>query len=281
MKKMVRVWCAALACALSASAARCASTSAISVVLKMDEINYVAGERIRGVVDIKNLSPDVISVGSPDSKDRFFIEVFVSSDMEQLERGARRPFVAPFLLKSNEGQKLETFLADHYALREARRYMVRPVLVHAGKRYEGEYRSFDVVPGIKITEATQMFANRAGLSRVFSLVHWSRRGREHLFVTCRDEGASDRKWMSWDVGPMMRITKPVVSVLPGGEVVVLHRTGPDHFIRSEFWSMPDAVEFHSRILVNDPETAGQNRVKELYKDAGGVKPVSRPWWKFW
>ena len=259
----------------------CAATSSISVDLKLDEINYVAGERIRGVVDIKNLSPETVSVGYEGSPDRFFIEVFVSADLEQLERGVRRPFVAPFLLKSNEGQKLEVFLADHYPLRESRRYMARPVLVHGGIRYEGQYRSFDVVPGMKVAEATQMFGNRPGLSREFTLLHWTRSGREHLFVSCRDLGTSDRKWLTWDVGPLMRITKPLVSVLQGGEVIVLHRTGPDTFIRSEFWSMPDAVEFRSRESVQDPETAGQNRVKEMYRDKGGVKPVNRPWWKFW
>ena len=33
--------------------------------------------------------------------------------------------------------------------------------------------------------------------------------------------------------------------------------------------------------VQDPETAGQAKVQELYDSAGGVKPIDRPWWKFW
>lgn len=277
MKKML--WCLLAMTGLGAFAAL--DVSPISVDLKLDEIDYVVGERIRAVVDIKNMSPETISVGRATSKDRMFVEVYRASDMLELERTTDRPFVAPFRIDMNEGQKLETFLADHFALNEPRRYLARPVLVHGRKRYEGQYRAFDIVPGIRVTGAMQMFANREGLSREFELVRWSRQGREHLFLTARDGGTSSRKWRTTDVGVMMKITKPIVSILPGGEVVVLHRTGPDHFIRSEFWSLPDALEFHTRELVQDPDTVGQSRVQEMYDKQGGVKAAARPWWKFW
>jgi hypothetical protein len=278
MKERIQI--ALLAFGLAAAAVA-APISEISVDLRLDEIDYVSGERIRGVVDIKNMSPDSISVGRPASKDRLFVEVFRSSDMLQLERAREAPFVAPFRLDMNEGQKLEVFLADHYALREARRYMARPVLVHGSTRYEGQYRAFDVVPGIHVANALQMFSNKTGLSREFELVHWTRKGREHLFLSARDAGSGSRRWATTDVGAMMKLTKPTISILSGGEVVVLHRSGPDSFIRSEFWSLPDALEFRTRELVRDPETAGQSRVQEMYNKAGGVKAAPRPWWKFW
>ncbi len=257
------------------------NTPPLSVDLRLDEIDYVVGERVRGVIDVKNMSPETISVGRANSKDRLFVEVYRASDMLELERTSERAFVAAFRLEMNEGQKLEVFLADHFALGEPRRYLARPVLVHGKKRYEGQYRAFDMVPGMRVSGALQMFANREGLSRRFELVRWGRKGTEHLFLTARDEGTSARKWRTTDVGAMMKISKPTISILPSGEVVVIHRTGPDHFIRSEFWSLPDALEFHSRELVQDPETAGQNRVQEMYNKAGGVKAVERPWWKFW
>lgn len=258
-----------------------ADTSEISIDLKLDEMDYVSGERIRGVIDVQNMAPAPVSVGYRDSRDRLIVEVFRSSDMLQLERMSRHPFVASFLVRANEGQKLEVYLGDHYALREPSRYLARPVLIHAGMRYEGQYRAFDVVPGMASTSALQMFSNREGLSREFSLVHWMRRGREHLFLTAKDTGTSTKRWVSTDIGPMMKITKPTISIMPSGEVIVLHRSGPDQFVRSEFWSLPDALELRSRMSVQDPETAGQNRVQEMYKESGGVKATPRPWWKFW
>ena len=261
-------------------AAFSAETSEITVSLRLDFGDNVVGERIRGVVDVVNVSPETVSVGRADSRDRLFIEVF-RADRSQLQKISDSPQVSPFFLKSNEGQKLETFLADHYGLRSPGRYLAKPVLVHGGVRFEGQIRAFDVVPGMRIGGALQMFSNHEGLRREFDLLTWSRGGREHLFLAAKDSGTSDRKWMTIDLGELMKITKPTISIMPTGEVVVLHRVDPDNFIRSELWSVPDGIEFHRRELVQDPETAGTNRIRELYRGSGGVKPKERSWWKFW
>ena len=257
-----------------------AETSEIKVDLKLGGSDFVAGERIRGVVDIANPSPDKISVGYSNSEDRFFVEVFRASDLRQLPQANETPFVARFSLNSSEGQKLETFLADHYGLREPSRYLAKPVLVHGGVRYEGAMRAFDIVEGIKLTGALQLFKNRKGLQREFSVVHWPRNNTEHLFLKAVDSGTSSRKWQTRDLGPILRIENPSLSVMPNGEVVVLHRLNQDQFVRSEFWSLPDALEFRVREAVRDPETAGTARVRELYKE-DGIKPKENPWWKFW
>ena len=257
-----------------------AETAEIKVDLKLDGADFVSGERIRGVVDIANPSPDKISVGYSNSKDLFFVEVFRASDMRQLSRTAKRPFVDKFVLESSQGQKLETFVGDHYDLREPSRYLAKPVLVHGGTRYEGAPRAFDVVDGIRQVGAMQMFKNRPELKREFALVYWSRNHSEHLFLTAKDAGESVRRWETRDLGPILRIEKPSLSIMPGGEVVVLHRLNQDQFVRSEFWSLPEALEFRIRETVRDPETAGTARVRELYKE-GGIKPKQNPWWKFW
>lgn len=257
-----------------------AETSEIRVDLKLDGDDYVVGERIRGVIDIANSSPDSISVGYSGSKDRCFVEVFRASDVQALERTGKKPMVANFRLNSGEGQKLEVFVGDHYGLRDPSRYLVRPVLVHRGVRYEGMYRAFDIVEGVKIGAAMQMFANKRGLQREFELVYWSRNHAEHLFLKAWDSGSAKRRWETRDLGAILRIDKPSISVLKGGEVIVLHRINQDQFVRSEFWSLPDALEFRVREAVQDPESAGTARVREMYKE-GGVKPVDNPWWKFW
>ena len=258
-----------------------AETVEISVDLKLDNIDYVAGERIRAVVDVANSSPENISVGYPSSKDKLFVEVFNSGSMVQLDKVGKGAFVSRFSLDSNEGQKLETFLGDHYPLRTVGKYLAKPVLLHGGTRYEGQLRAFSVVPGMKVGGALQMFKNVEGLRREFELLSWSRKNTEHLFLAAHDEGPVSRKWTTTDLGPLMRFRKPTLSVLGTGEVIVIHCCDRDRFRRSEFWSLPDALELNKREFVRDPETAGSERVKELYKESGGVKPVARPWWKFW
>ena len=264
-----------------AAAPSLAATVAINVSLKLDNLDYVSGERVRAVVDVANSTPDRISVGYAKSSVRLLIEVYRSGDAVMMDKIGNGAFVSRFIVESNEGQKLETFLGDHYALRQPGKYLAKPVLVHNGMRYEGDMKAFGIVPGMKVASALQMFSNRPGLRREFELLSWSRKNKEHLFLSAHDEGSSERKWATTDLGALMRLNKPKVSVLPTGEVIVLHRFNRDQFCRTEFWSLPDALEMNKRELVMDPETAGSERVKELYKESGGVKPVSRPWWKFW
>ena len=257
-----------------------AETAEIRVDLKLDSSDFVVGERIRGVVDVVNPSPERVSVGYSNSKDSFFIEVFRASDMHQLDETKKFPFVARFRIDSGEGQKLETFLGDHYGLRQPSRYLAKPVLVHGGSRYEGMVRAYDVVEGLQLARATQMFSNRKDLRREFSLVYWSRNHSEHLFLKAMDAGNSSRNWERRDLGAILRLDRPALSIMPKGEVVVLHRLNQDQFVRSEFWSLPDDYEFRLQETVSDPETAGTARVRELYKE-GGVKAKTNPWWKFW
>lgn len=269
----------------------------IRIDLKLDSSDFVAGERIRGVIDVANSSPDTIGVGgkfriwegpetnrvvkaSYDVNDRLFVEVSRTSDGRQLSQIGKTPFVSRFAVGTGEGQKLETYLADHYALREPSRYLAKPVLVHDGVRFEGQPRAFDVVEGVRVGSAMQMFANRRGLQREFELVYWSKDRGEHLYLKSTDMGSPARNWTTRDLGPILRLDKPTISILPSGEVIVLHRLNQDQFIRSEFWSLPDALEFRGRMAVNDPETAGTARVRELYREKG-VAPKENPWWKFW
>lgn len=242
--------------------------------------DFVVGEKVYGIVDIANSSPEKVSVGYSNSKDLFFVEIFRASDQQQLSQTKKCPFVSRFMIQSSEGQKLGTYLDDHYNLLSPSRYLAKPVLVHNGMRYEGRVRAFDVVEGVPTGGAMQMFTTRKGLQREFKLVYWSRNHEEHLFLSAADSGSSNRRFETRDLGSILRIDRPSVSVLPTGEIVILHRLNQDQFIRTEFWSLPDALEFRSRIAVGDPETAGTARVRELYHEKG-VAPKANPWWKFW
>lgn len=288
---------AGLFTAVWAAVAPAAVPTEIKIDLRLQAADFVVGERIRGVIDVVNASPDVIGLGGRfdiwegsgtnrrvrvtyNVNDRLFVEVFRASDRSQLSKVSKGAFVANFALETGEGQKLETFLGDHYALREPTRYLAKPVLVHNGVRYEGQPRAFDVVEGVRAGSAMQMFATRRDVQREFQLVYWSGKRGERLYLRARDAGGRTREWETRDLGPILRIDKPTISIMPSGEVIVLHRLSQDQFVRSEYWSLPDELVFRGQMAVNDPETAGTARVRELYKDKG-VAPKTNPWWKFW
>jgi len=272
-----------LFCAALASAAPLPSE--IAVKLEPDTRFYLLGERMRMVIDVANSSVDSLDVGSRGSEDRLFVELFRAADRERVPHaGGKLPFTAAFTLHSSEGQRLETRLGDHFVFDKPMRYLARAVLVHAGIRYESALKSFDVVPGLRTGGALQMFAEKPGLKREFELVHWGRYQVEHLFLRTRDmtpDGKVTHTWTTADLGPYLSVTPPKLSVLPSGEVIVLHRATQDVFIRTVFWSLPEAFEFNEHEQMTDPDIAGAKRVKELYDEAGGVEPVKKAWWKFW
>ena len=265
--------------ALSVAALAAPPQSEISVKLVPERREYVVGERIRAVVDVANSSADSIDVGKPGSADILRIEVFRARDMASRDRVGNKPFVAPFMLHSSEGQKLETFIGDHFPLHDPVRYLARAVLIHAGSRYESSLVSFDVVPGMTVGKAMQMFKNSPGLKRTFEIVYWMRGRREHLFLKASDEGG--RVWRTTDLGGLLRITEPKISVMPNGEVIVLHRATQNQFMRSVFWSLPNALDFRRQEPMVDPDVAGSERMRDLYMESGGVTPVKKSWWKFW
>ena len=269
------------AACLAQMAPAAALPTEITVRLEMTYDEYVVGERVRAVVDVANASADVIDCRKPDAADRLFLELYRAHDKNRYDRITDKPFVAPFALLSGEGQKLETFLADHFRLDETTRYLARAVLVHGGMRFESSLKSFNLVPGLPCGNAMQMFSNNDGLQRHFELVHWGRSQVEHIFLKAHDDGTSKRTWRTTDLGPVLRVTPPKVSVMPTGEVLVLHRATQDKFLLSTFWSLPDVLEFRNREVMADPDVVGAERVKEFYKDAGGIEPVKKAWWRFW
>ena len=263
------------------AAASAALPSEITVKLNMKCNEYVIGERMRCIVDIANASADIVDVGSKGADDRLLIELYRASDNKRYSKVSKHAFVAPFTLHSGEGQRLEACLGDHFHMDEATRYLARAVLVHGGMRFESSVKSFAVVPGLACGGALQMFKNRPKLKREFELVHWGRNQAEHLFLKVKDTGSSNRRWTTADLGTVIRVTDPKISVLPSGEVITLHRATQDAFIRTVFWSLPEAFEFQEHEQMLDPDVAATARVKELYKDSGGVAPVKKAWWKFW
>lgn len=278
MKFHIAALTALFAAALSA---RTAAPSEINVVLKMDNGIYIMGERIRCVVTIENASADTLVVGHPGAKDALFVELFRASDHEQYDIITSKPFTAPFLIKSGEGQRLESFLGDHYAFATESRYHARAVLVHNNTRYESSLKSFDLVPGMRLATAMQMFASAPGLERHFEVVFASRANSEHAFLKVRDKGIVNNRWPTTDLGTILRVSPPKISILPTGEVMVLHRSTQDEFIRSVFWSIPEAFVFHENERMLDPDVAGAERVKALYLESGDVETARKPWWKVW
>lgn len=284
MKSVLLLLAAALAVASHAApnSGDPRNATAVSVVLRMTNPEYLIGEHVRGEVEIRNGSTSPIVVGAKDSTDFVLLELFMNDTKHSVDRISEKKVTNPFVLQSGEAQTFEVFFDRNFLFEKEGRYLGRAVVVHDGVRYEGALRAFSLVPGIRISGALQMFANRPGLRREFELLYWNRKRHEHLFLRATDRSESgSRVWVTSDLGTLIRVTPPKISIRDGGEVTVLHRATQDEFIRSDFWSLPDAFEFQEHARMLDPDVAGSERVKSLYQESSGVEPVKKAWWKFW
>lgn len=284
-KTLFAIACAAvLACAFRVPAVAAGNQGAceISVSLKLDHTEYVAGEKIRAVLSVINASTEELHGNAPGAPDTLFIEAYSQTLGESLERISNEVLTVEFAIDPSHRQDFEIFADRHFSFLREQHYMIRPVLVHGRTRYEGSWRAFSVVPGMRLLESVQVFSNAPGLRRDFSLVYWGRNRLEHLFLKVQDTSPEGRFYHTTeDLGPIMRVSPPAVAVRPDGEVVVTRRIAQDSFARSVFWSLPDVFEHQSTETLVDPDVAGSAAMKATYKEGGAVKAKERPWWQFW
>ena len=242
---------------------------------------YVIGEPVLVQIETLNATRDLVGVGSPESKDQVLIEITKDGQYNPVRAISDGPVAGAFRLKPSQTIRHKVELDKRFSLLQEGKYIVRAVFVHAGMRYESSKKSFDIVPGIPLTEGVQMFVGHPDLRRQFKLVYWHRNQVDRLFLRIEDS-PGPRVWDSIDLGNMMRGLPPKLDISPEGEVTVVHRATQAAFGRTLLWSLPDALEVVERNSLMDPGISATQRVKSLYGEMTdeGAKEKKK-WWKFW
>lgn len=275
LKKLCVGLCGALA-AVSAAAQQ------IDVSMTLAYNAYVMGEPVLVQLEALNATRDLLEVGAAGSRDVMLVEVSRAGQLGELKAFNAEPITGSVQLKPGQTMQHKVELDKWFPLVQEGKYLVRFVLVHNGIRYESPKKSFDIVPGLPLKDAVQMFVTKQNLKRLFKLVYWHRNQTDRLFLRIEDDPGS-RVWDSIDLGTMMRMTPPKIDISPEGEVTVVHRSTQDAFIRTVLWSLPNSVEVVERNNLLDPEISASQRVKSLYGEMAGEgeKEEKKSWWKFW
>ena len=254
----------------------------VDVTLTLAYTVYVTGEPVLVQLEALNATRDQIDVGSAGAKDAVLVEISKGGRYNEVAPYNAAPLVSAFKLNPGQPFQKKIELDKWFPLVEAGQYIARLVIVHDGMRYESAKKSFDVVPGIPVKEAIQMFVKRQNQKRMFRLVHWNRNQTDRLFLRIEDEPGG-KIWDSLDLGVLLRTAEPKIDISPEGEVTVVHRSTQDAFIRTVIWSLPESVEVAERNQLLDPEISASQRVRSLYGEMSedGKKDVKKSWWKFW
>ena len=275
-KTGLSAWVCAALCAAGAWAQQ------IDVKMTLAYTVYVVGEPVLVQFEILNATRDLLEFGTAGSKDVLMVEITQGGQYNEVKPFRSDPFVGALQLKPGQSFQHKVELDKWFPLLQEGKYMVRLVVAHGGIRFESTKKSFDVVPGIPLSEGVQMFVKRQNLKRLFKLVYWPRNQTERLFLRIEDEPGS-RMWDSIDLGIMLRGAPPKLDLSPEGEVTVIHRSTQDAYIRTVLWSLPDSVEVVERNSLVDPEISASQRVKALYGEMSDGKEATpkKSWWKFW
>jgi len=258
-----------------------AGAQQLDVTLTLAYSSFVTGEPVLAQFEVLNATRDLIEIGTPNAKDKLVMEISKGGEYNEVAPFNSESFVGAVTLKPGESFQHKLELDKWYALTEEGKYIARLVVVHDGMRYESAKRSFDVVPGLPIKEAVQMFVNRPNQKRLFKLVHWTRNQSDRLFLRIEDD-PGNKIWDSIDLGVLLRTTDPKIDISPEGEVTVVHRSTQDAFIHTVIWSLPDNVDVQERSQLLDPEISASQRVRSLYGEmSSDKKEEKKSWWKFW
>ncbi len=261
----------------------------VDVSLTLAYSVYVVGEPVLVQMECLNATRDRIEISGAGASASLFVEISSGSRFDELEPFNRAPMVRELRLNPGQSFQQKVELDKWFGLTREGRYIARLVLVHGGVRYLSAKRSFDIVPGLPVTEGVQMFVSRANTKRQFKLVYWHRNQNDRLFLRATDE-PSGRVWDAVDLGTFLRREPPKFDISPEGEVTVVHRSTRDAFIRTVFWSLPDSLEVAERNSLLDPDISASQRLKALYSESEGAKAgdkdgkeekAKKAWWKFW
>jgi hypothetical protein len=217
------------------------------------------------------------------SDDRLLVEVS-NAPYELLTPLKGDSGVEPITLIGGDTWEGTVAIDKLFPLRTAGRYYATLVATQEDRRYSSQRRAFDVVPGLELKSALQLFANSKVRHRRFALVYWAREQQEILFLRMEDEPA-ERGWETIRLGPLLRTSEPRMDIAPDGTVTVMHRATQDAYLKTTVKSQPDSVEVVGQEQLLDPASSVSKHMQPfqqmaIERDQEAKRKQKSGWWPF-
>ena len=215
----------------------------VKVKLRLEYTSYLQYEPVNAYVTIENDSDYELFMGKTEKDGNSRIEFIVKKDKDEVvQRSEKRPILTNFRVKQGEKWEAMRDVSTWYNLTTMGRYTVRAVVYLNGQAWQSNVAMIDIVRGIEVASKTRSVPGYEDLVRTYSLRYWSRGGVEYLFL-CVDEESTKLNYGIIELGPVVRVAKPVVEVDKNGNVIVVHQSSRDCYTRSVFKSTKSGVEF--------------------------------------
>lgn len=221
------------------------------VQMRLEHVNYLRFERANVIVTIENKSARPMVFASPKAGGNADLRLMVRARHgENVKRMNRRPLVSGVTIRPGQKREFIINILDFYDITGPGSYLAGADLVTSGRTFVSDRQMFDIVNGIPLKTVRAMAPGSSERVRTYSLRYWARGGTEHLFL-CVDEEASRTSYGVFNLGGLIRVMAPMLSVAPGGTVKVLHQSGISRYTRSVFKSLPQGVQFVEQVHLQE------------------------------
>ena len=274
MKNPYRMLCSALLLAGCVGAQ-------MTVEMNLGHRVYILGEAIRADIRIVNHATTPFLVGPGGYRQNGLFFQITDSKHDTLETTQpRTPMISELALTGGDTYRGAFELDEWYPMGKAGNYIVTAMVRRDDLRYEAKPCAIDIVPGLEIKTAIQLFADRPDFQRKLSLVYFMREQGEFLFLRVTDT-PGDRTWSTLELGKLMRTVPPTIEVSADGVVTIMHRATQDVYLRTLVKSTSRGVELVGQEQIIDTHARERLQAQQILKmDEAGKKSPSHWWWPF-
>jgi hypothetical protein len=253
----------------------------MTVDMNLNQSVYILGEAVRADVRIVNhaTTPLIVGPGGYRQNGLFFQITDGRHDtLEPSQPGT--PMISDLRLPGGETYRSAFELDEWYPMGKAGSYIVTAMVRRDDRRYETTSRAIDIVPGLEIKTAIQLFADRPDFQRKLSLVYFMRRQAEFLFLRITDT-PGDRTWSTLELGKLLRTTPPTIGVTNDGVITIFHRATQDVYLKTRMKSTANGVELVGQEQIVDTHSMDILQAQQIQKIAEDRnKKQSHWWWPF-
>lgn len=214
----------------------------VKLLLKMEHAAFIEFESVNAFLKIFNDDgrPFELGSGSNGTAELTF-QVGRKRD-EWHPKGAPGPLLKDLVLEPGESRDVVIDLSRWYDVSSPGRYFVRAVLRRGKSYFYSPDAIVDVVHGIEVAKAVREVTGYSDVLRTYSLRFWRREQFDYLFLSVVETPGDTNKGV-FQLGKLLRVEPPRIDVDRDGNVMVLHQTARDCFIRTLFKSDGEGVQF--------------------------------------
>lgn len=239
----------ALLLVVLAGALRAASAEEI-VTVRMMHSKYMQFEPVVLFVTVKNITDDMIIFSDQKTGGDATLDFMIErGPVEWVRRRAEGGMTGKVRILPGGQREVMIELSRWYDVMQEGTFMLKAVVSYGGDRFESAPVRFEITNGLPLEKLTRM-APGGGRARTYSLRYLSRERSERLFLRI-DEAESGDNFGSFDLGPLMRVRKPDLTVDGSGVITVTHQSGIDRVTRSVFKTEGEVVEFAGQTYQNE------------------------------